>query len=67
MPSGGTRLDIAAGHVMRIEPALYWQPLARLAIQINLSRVLDDLKQKAEQLSATRHEPDTSVRPAAPV
>ncbi|MFD1950300.1 SRPBCC family protein [Sphingomonas arantia] len=49
---GGTRLTIDARHVLRIEPGLYWEPLARLAIRINLSRVLDDLKRKAEQVAA---------------
>jgi hypothetical protein len=47
---------VDARHVMRIEPVLYWEPLARLAIRSNLSRVLDDLKQKAERIGTTgRH------------
>lgn len=49
--SGGTRLVIDARHVLRIEPGLYWEPLARLAIRINLSRVLANLQRKAEQLA----------------
>ena len=53
LPGGGTRLDIDARHVMRIDPVLYWEPLARLAIRINLTRVLDDLKQKAERIAAS--------------
>ncbi|WP_288459648.1 SRPBCC family protein [uncultured Sphingomonas sp.] len=48
LPGGRTRLDIEAHHVLRVEPVLYWEPLARLAIRMNLSRVLDDLKGKAE-------------------
>ncbi len=48
LPGGRTRLDIEAHHVLRVEPVLYWEPLARLAIRMNLSRVLDDLKDKAE-------------------
>lgn len=67
LPRGGTRLDIEARHVMRIEPVLYWEPLARLAIRINLSRVLDDLKQKAEQLNAAGHDSDIYVQPSEPV
>jgi|TARA_A100001518_G_C1226774_1_gene77301 hypothetical protein len=51
LPSGHTRLDIEARHVLRVEPVLYWEPLARLAIRMNLSRVLGDLKQKAERVS----------------
>ncbi|GFE77533.1 SRPBCC family protein [Novosphingobium sp. TCA1] len=49
LPNGHTRLDIEARHVLRVEPVLYWEPLARLAIRMNLSRVLGDLKQKAER------------------
>lgn len=49
LPGGRTRLDIEAQHVLRIEPVLYWEPLARLAIRMNLSRVLTDLKEKAEE------------------
>lgn len=53
LAGGSTRLDVDACHVMRIEPALYWEPLARLAIRINLSRVLGDVKRKAERMDAT--------------
>lgn len=55
LPSGHTRLDIEARHVLRVEPVLYWEPLARLAIRMNLSRVLGDLKQKAEQAGVDSH------------
>lgn len=58
LAGGGTRLDLDARHVMRIEPVLYWEPLARLAIRINLSRVLDDLKQKAERAGTTGQHSD---------
>ncbi|MCW6528611.1 SRPBCC family protein, partial [Sphingomonas sp. MMSM20] len=43
-----TRLVVAAAHRLRIDPALYWEPLARLAIRLNVSRVLDDIRVKAE-------------------
>lgn len=49
LPDGGTRVRIAARHVLRIDPALYWEPVARLAIRLNLSRVLEDIKAKAER------------------
>lgn len=49
---GRTRLDLEARHTLRVEPALYWEPLARLAIRMNLSRVLGDLKRKAERNAA---------------
>jgi uncharacterized protein YndB with AHSA1/START domain len=46
---GHTRLTIEATHRLNIDPALYWEPLARLAIQLNVSRMLQDIRQKAEQ------------------
>jgi hypothetical protein len=48
-PDGGTRLRVSAGHVLRIDPAPYWEPIARLAIRDNVGRVLDDIKAKAER------------------
>jgi len=48
MARGGNRLTVDTVSVLRIDPALYWQPLARVAIRLNLSRVLQDVKQKAE-------------------
>ena len=51
LPGGRTRLAVEADHVLRVDPALYWEPLARLAIRMNLSRVLGDLKRKAESAS----------------
>lgn len=48
LPCGGTRLTIRAGHILRIDPALYWEPIARWAIGRNVARVLDDLRSKAE-------------------
>lgn len=47
-----TRLDLEARHILRVEPALYWEPLARLAIRLNLSRVLGDVAEKAERNDA---------------
>lgn len=48
LPGSRTRLDVEAHHVLRVEPVLYWEPLARLAIRMNLTRVLDDIQNKAE-------------------
>lgn len=53
-PGGGTRLRVSAEHVLRIDPAPYWEPIARLAIRDNVGRVLDDIKTKAERRSARR-------------
>lgn len=44
---GGTRLTVKASHVLRMDPVLYWEPLARLAIHLNVSRVLRDIEAKA--------------------
>ena len=46
---GHTLLTVDATHVLRIDPALYWEPLARLAIRLNVSRVLEDIRAKAER------------------
>jgi hypothetical protein len=46
---GGTRLTVAASHVLRIDPIPYWEPLARWAASANSRRVLADLKRKAER------------------
>jgi len=46
---GGTRLTVSAVHILRIDPTLYWEPLARVAIRLNETRVLKDVKTKAEQ------------------
>ncbi len=55
LPGGRTRLSVEARHMLRIEPALYWEPLARLAIRLNLARVLGDVRQKAEQDQRAAH------------
>lgn len=48
-PGGTTRLIARASHVLRLDPALYWEPMARWAIHANVSRVLDSVKDKAEK------------------
>ncbi len=47
LPGGGTRLSITATHVLRIDPALYWGPIARWAIRENVDRVLADIAARA--------------------
>lgn len=51
LPGGATRLTVRASHVLRLDPALYWEPLARWAIDENVSRVLASVKDKAETTS----------------
>jgi hypothetical protein len=43
-----TRLTIRAAHRLRIDPIIYWEPIARWAASSNTRRVLQDLKVKAE-------------------
>jgi len=47
IPGGRTRLIVDAQHVLRIDPALYWEPIARMAIHLNVARVLEDVRTKA--------------------
>lgn len=50
-PGNATQLTIRASHVMRLDPALYWEPMARWAIHKNVTRVLTSVKSKAEAIS----------------
>ncbi|GGB72780.1 SRPBCC family protein [Blastomonas aquatica] len=43
-----TRLKISSEHRLRIDPVPYWEPIARLTIHENVSRVLTDIKAKSE-------------------
>lgn len=53
LPGGRTRLTVRANHVLRIDPVLYWGPIARWATGQNVSRVLADVKRDAEQRAKT--------------
>lgn len=44
-----TRLTIRAAHRLRIDPVVYWEPIARWAASSNTRRVLRDMKFKAER------------------
>lgn len=44
-----TKLKIFSEHRLRLDPLPYWEPIARLAIHDNVSRVLADIKAKSEQ------------------
>lgn len=43
-----TRLTILAAHRLRIDPIVYWEPIARWAADSNTLRVLRDVKLRAE-------------------
>lgn len=45
---GKARLTIRAAHRLRIDPVVYWEPIARWAASSNTRRVLRDMKVKAE-------------------
>jgi hypothetical protein len=48
LPGGRTRLSVRATHTLRIDPALYWEPMARWAISQNVYRVLRSIKGRVE-------------------
>lgn len=48
LPGDRTRLTARASHVLRLDPVLYWEPLARWAIRANTSRVLRHIRDMAE-------------------
>lgn len=52
LADGRTRLTVRAQHRLRIDPVLYWEPIARLAIRDNVDRVLRDIAEKAVLHSA---------------
>lgn len=49
LANGGTRLTARADHILRIDPGLYWAPIARWAIRQNVTRVLADVQRDAQQ------------------
>ena len=48
LAGGRTRLSVSASHVLRIDPVLYWEPVARWAVAENARRVLRSIKDQAE-------------------
>jgi hypothetical protein len=55
--SGSTEVLEHTSHELRLEPALYWLPLARVIVAMNNARVLGHLKRQAEsaRVSAAAH------------
>ncbi|HWV59936.1 MAG TPA: SRPBCC family protein [Sphingopyxis sp.] len=49
LADGRTRLIATADHVLRIDPVLYWGPIASWAIGRNVKRVLTDVRNDAER------------------
>jgi hypothetical protein len=48
MPDGGTELIERTSHELRLEPVLYWLPLARWMVHENNARVLAHIRRQAE-------------------
>lgn len=48
LAGGHTSLTVRASHMLRLDPALYWEPMARWAINQNVARVLQSIKNRAE-------------------
>jgi hypothetical protein len=48
LANGRTRLVATASYVLRLDPALYWEPMARWAVHQNVTRVLRNIKERAE-------------------
>ena len=48
LAAGKSKLTVHATHRLRIDPVLYWEPLARWAIDKNVTRVLASIKGAAE-------------------
>jgi hypothetical protein len=49
LSAGKSKLVVYATHQLRIDPVLYWEPLARWAIGMNVTRVLSSIKGTAER------------------
>lgn len=50
LPGGRTRVTERAAHTLKLDPVLYWAPLARWAIDQNNRRVLTSLRLRSEAL-----------------
>jgi hypothetical protein len=46
--NGGTKLVLRSAHTLKLEPVLYWLPLARMVVNQNNTRVLAHIKRRAE-------------------
>ena len=49
LPGNRTQLVERTSHELKLEPILYWMPLARLVIDLNNDRVLRHIKRRAEK------------------
>ena len=49
LPGGRTRLVVQASHTLRLDPVLYWEPMARWTVRRNTVRVLRHIRDAAER------------------
>jgi hypothetical protein len=49
LPGNRTQVVERTSHELKLEPILYWMPLARLVIDLNNDRVLRHIKRRAEE------------------
>lgn len=49
LPDGRTQMVERTSHEIRLEPILYWMPLARWVVDQNNARVLDHIRRQAEK------------------
>jgi hypothetical protein len=49
LPEGRTQMVERTSHEIRLEPILYWMPLARWVVDQNNARVLDHIRRQAEK------------------
>ncbi len=48
-PDGGTEIVERTAHELRLDPVLYWLPMARWIVDANNARVLAHIKRQAER------------------
>jgi len=51
LPNGHTELIERTAHALRLDPVLYWMPMARWVVDLNNARVLAHLRHQAELAS----------------
>jgi uncharacterized membrane protein YhaH (DUF805 family) len=57
LPGGGTLIVERTAHELRLDPVLYWLPMARWVVHENNLRVLDHIRRQAERSLVAAHGP----------
>ncbi len=52
-PDGGSTIIERTSHELKLEPAFYWLPLARLVVHANNTRVLEHIRRESEARAGT--------------